>query len=503
MYIALLIEIEKSGDNLIFGGITNMPLIIFYIIPFLLTALIFLDICKKINLTHKGLMLIFLAALPHIPIIIYLVNSMMLKKLDYGFIENTLVMGILTLSTYIFLKVNIFPHTKKQIDELRVRILLGGRRLILYSLYTGCTQIIFYFFILNAIKPFEIPKHILVMDIVITILSVILLYINGMLRILAVSKRINIIKKTITFSTMFIPVVNIPVMLYACNRAKSEFEHECYRVVKHNMRIESQVCSTKHPLVMIHGIGFKDYKYINYWGRIPKELMKNGAKVYYGNQEAFGTVEYNAQDIKNKIFEIMSETGCKKVNIIAHSKGGIDARYMISKLGMEDHVASLTLIAVPNQGSKIIDFIYWLPKWFHQGAGKIIDKYFRLIGDKNPDFFTSTRQISTHYCKKFNEQIKDSEKVFYQSYAVAMNNLFSDYVLTIPYLILRILGGDNDGLVEIESAKWGEFRGILKNRYSRGISHGDIIDLRKDSYKGFDVREKYIEIVADLKSRGY
>jgi len=302
---------------------------------------------------------------------------------------------------------------------------------------------------------------------------------------------------------MLIPIVNIPVMLYACHAAKEEIEHECYRVVKHNIRIESQVCNTKYPLVMIHGIGFKDYKYINYWGRIPKELIKNGAKVYYGNQEAFGTVEYNAQDIKNKIFEIMSEIGCEKVNIIAHSKGGLDARYMISKLGMEDYVASVTLICVPNQGSKIIDFIYWLPKWFYGNVGKMLDRYFRMIGDKNPDFFTSTRQLSTHYCKKFNEEIKDSHKVYYQSYATAMKNMFSDYVLTIPYLILKILGGENDGLVEVESAKWGEFRGVIRNRYNRGISHGDIIDLRKDSYKGFDVREKYIEIVSELKNKGY
>jgi triacylglycerol lipase len=480
-----------------------MYLITFYIIPILLAAIIFMDVRNKIDLTNKGFMSIFLMVLPHISIIIYLVNIKLLKAVDYGFIENTLVVGIFILSTYIFLKVNTFPHTKKQIDEFRVRILLGGRRLVLYSIYASCAQVMFYFFIFRIFKHFEIPKHIMIIDIIITIASLILLYINGMIRILAASKRINIIKKTVAVSTMFIPLVNIPIMLYACSAAKAEFEHECYRVVKQNMRIDSQICNTKYPLVMIHGIGFKDYKYINYWGRIPKELMKNGAKVYYGNQEAFGTVEYNAQDIKNKIFEVMAETGCEKVNIIAHSKGGIDARYMISKLEMEEYVASLTLIAVPNQGSKIIDFIYWLPKWFHQNAGKIIDKYFRLIGDKNPDFFTSTRQISTHYCKKLNGEIKDSQKVFYQSYAVVMNNLLSDYVLSIPYLILKILGGENDGLVEVESAKWGEFRGVLKNRYMRGISHGDIIDLRKDSYKGFDVREKYIEIVAALKIRGY
>ncbi|MDP4182654.1 MAG: triacylglycerol lipase, partial [Bacillota bacterium] len=227
------------------------------------------------------------------------------------------------------------------------------------------------------------------------------------------------------------------------------------------------------------------------------------ATIYYGNQEAWGTIEYNAQDVKDKILQIVRETGCEKVNIIAHSKGGLDARYMISKLGMEDYVATLTMIAVPNQGSRIIDFIYILPKWFYGTAGKFIDKYFRLIGDKNPDFFTASRQLSTYHSKKFNEEIADSKKVYYQSYAVIMKNFLSDYILSIPYIILRIMGGENDGLVEIESAKWGEFRGTLTNRYNRGISHGDIIDLRKDSYKGFDVRDRYIEIVAELKDKGY
>ncbi|HOV27715.1 MAG TPA: triacylglycerol lipase [Pseudobacteroides sp.] len=478
-----------------------MLLITFYLLPILLAAVIFLDVRRKINLTYKGFMAFFLIALPHISIIIYLVDNRLLKKLDYGHIENTLTIGIFILFTYIFLKVNLFPRINEEIDEFRVKILIGGRRLVLYSLYSGFTQIIFYLFLFEMLK--DIPKGIIIIDTIIAAVSLIVFYINGMARILITSKRLNIIKKIIAVFTMLIPVVNIPVMVYACGAAKEEIEHECYRVVKQNIRIESQVCNTKYPLVMIHGIGFKDYKYINYWGRIPKELIKNGAKVYYGNQEAFGTVEYNAQDIKNKIFEIMSETGCEKVNIIAHSKGGLDARYMISKLGMEDYVASVTLMCVPNQGSKIIDFIYWLPKWFYGNVGKMMDKYFRMIGDKNPDFFTSTRQLSTHYCKKFNEEVKDSHKVYYQSYATSMNNMFSDYILTIPYLILKVLGGENDGLVEVESAKWGEFKGVIRNCYNRGISHGDIIDLRKDSYKGFDVREKYIEIVSDLKSKGY
>ncbi len=75
--------------------------------------------------------------------------------------------------------------------------------------------------------------------------------------------------------------------------------------------------------------------------------------------------------------------------------------------------------------------------------------------------------------------------------------------MAIPYILVKLTEGENDGLVAIDSAKWGEFKGVLKSKYRRGISHGDIIDLRRDDYKGFDVIEKYVEIVSDLKNKGF
>ena len=45
----------------------------------------------------------------------------------------------------------------------------------------------------------------------------------------------------------------------------------------------------------------------------------------------------------------------KKIHIIAHSMGGLDSRYMISKLGMADRVLSLTTISTPHHGSPIAD----------------------------------------------------------------------------------------------------------------------------------------------------
>ncbi|HEX9059458.1 MAG TPA: triacylglycerol lipase, partial [Clostridia bacterium] len=139
------------------------------------------------------------------------------------------------------------------------------------------------------------------LNIVSTVILTVVLYLNGMLRIIFTSKRLNMIKKVTIASIMLIPILHILLIAYVCRAVKDQYEHECYRVNSDKLRISSQVCKTKYPIVLIHGFGFKDLKYINYWGRIPNELIKNGATIYYGNQEAWGTVEYNANDIKQKI----------------------------------------------------------------------------------------------------------------------------------------------------------------------------------------------------------
>jgi triacylglycerol lipase len=93
--------------------------------------------------------------------------------------------------------------------------------------------------------------------------------------------------------------------------------------------------------------------------------------------------------------------------------------------------------------------------------------------------------------------------VYYQSYASLMKRGASSKLLCVPYWILKKLDGPNDGLVTKESAQWGVFRGVVTNNRLRGISHGDMIDLTREDYKGFDVKEFYVELAADLKKRGF
>lgn len=265
----------------------------------------------------------------------------------------------------------------------------------------------------------------------------------------------------------------------------------------------------KYPILFVHGMGFRDGNIINYWGRIPKVFENDGNKVFYGNQDSNGTIEDNAFVLKKRIEDIINETGAEKLNVIAHSKGGLDMRYAISSLGMGKYIASLTTVSTPHNGSKTIDKIMKLPKGMVKFAGKCSDIWLRVWGDKNPNAYKVFCSFSSDYAKKFNTENPDDPNVYYQSYAFAMKNSFSDFIMIIPHSIIYLVEGENDGLLTPYSAKWGDFKGTIRSNTNRGISHCDEVDLRrrkftKKSGEGVsDILEVYGDILKELENKGF
>ena len=268
-------------------------------------------------------------------------------------------------------------------------------------------------------------------------------------------------------------------------------------------------CDTKYPIMMLHGLAFRDRKHSSYWRRIPEALKARGATIYYGWQDGWGTIEYNAGVLKENINNILAETGCEKMNLIAHSKGGLDARCMISSFEMGDKIASLTTISTPHRGCVTIDRLFRMPKWVFRVIAIFVNSLFRLLGDKKPDFYTASRQLGAEFMKGFNEHNPDVPGVYYQSYAGVMKKPSSDILLSLPYAIVSRVEGENDGLVTVSSAEWTNFKGVLRGTTLRGISHADEIDMRrrnftkKPSDSGVtDIREFYISVVSGLKQMG-
>lgn len=471
------------------------------VLAIIVIGLICLDSVKRMALIDRNLLSIYLIFAPHIVLLGYF----FIVRIENKHIISRWVMlaEVILFVLYVWIKLNIIPYRKRQVVSNRLKMLLSGKYLILYGLYSLISQFPLYALSYKLIQLSEIPNYILMIDTIVMAGNCIILITNGMIRILFTSRKLNIIKRFVLGILSFIPIIDIFALLYASHIAGIEYDHECYKIINNEVSAESELCKTKYPIILVHGVGFRDFKYINYWGRIPKGLIQNGAKVYYGNQEAWGTIKCNAEEIKNRILKVLKETGAEKVNIIAHSKGGLDARYAISKLNMGDYVASLTTISTPHRGCKFVDAACKFPDGIYRTVARVFDKYYSHMGDENPDFYTASRQFSSYCSRSFNEEVKDVPQVYYQSYTTAVKGMFSDYVLSIPYIIVKLTEGENDGLVSIESAKWGEFKGVLRNKYRRGISHADIADFRRSDYKEFYVVDKYVEIVSELKNMGF
>lgn len=260
--------------------------------------------------------------------------------------------------------------------------------------------------------------------------------------------------------------------------------------------------------MLIHGAGFRDLKWPVYWGRIPSALKKEGAEIYYGLQDCWASVETNAEAIAARIGEILHETGSERVNIIAHSKGGLDARMAASSFGCGDKIASITTIATPHHGSKTIDRLFLLPRSLWNFAAFAVNNWIRIVGDRKPDFLKLCEGFTTERMRIFNEENPDVPGVYYQSFACVMRHPLSDINLSTANFVLGRLEGENDGLVSTASAQWGDNFQILRSGSFRGISHLDAIDFRRapfcrSSGSGVsDICDFYIGLVADLKKRG-
>ena len=258
---------------------------------------------------------------------------------------------------------------------------------------------------------------------------------------------------------------------------------------------------TKYPIILVHGIALKDFKFLKSFGEIDRILRIQGYSVYKAKIDGFGSILNNAMQLKEEIIKILGIEGVDKVNIIAHSKGGLDSKYMIENLGMEDSVASLTTLCTPHKGSPIATNILKLPKFLTKFIAFWINFWYKLFGDKNPDSYQACLDL-----KRINsieeEIINFSEKVYCQSYSTEMKKSKDDFIMGIPLMFSRRFEKDyiSDGVVPIDSTIFGEYKG---NAFSESISHTEIVDFMVKKKKRDKIYMFYSALCEELVNMGF
>jgi triacylglycerol lipase len=199
------------------------------------------------------------------------------------------------------------------------------------------------------------------------------------------------------------------------------------------------------------------------------------------------SIERRAKQLKTAILERIE--GARRFVIVAHSMGGLDARHMVTHLGMSDRVAALVTICTPHRGSAYADWS--LRHLTRFGAMRLL----RSIGLE----VSAARDLTTERCQRFNERTPDVPGVRYYSISATRPLRRISPLLMQPYLIVRRAEGANDGLVSVRSARWGEHLGTWP------VDHLHVLNLRftiELLTRGGDVRPRYESVLDRLERDG-
>ncbi len=252
---------------------------------------------------------------------------------------------------------------------------------------------------------------------------------------------------------------------------------------------------------------------LGYYRHVKRTLEERGFEVYEVATAFGGSLESRAAALRRAVEEILAPRGPQaKVNIIAHSMGGLDARYMIARLGMAERVASLVTIGTPHLGSSYADWRYE----DRQTERRIIERLESLGLDFTGAFDLTSRRCRT-FCA-FNEAAEAANEVTYITCAAAQEDRARVFwPLRRSWNIVREREGTNDGLVSVSSQLWqAELRGptgtkrVEQREFPVPADHlnecgwwhpctGPITRRRKFERT---VRDVYVQIAEDLRGRG-
>jgi triacylglycerol lipase len=258
------------------------------------------------------------------------------------------------------------------------------------------------------------------------------------------------------------------------------------------------------PIVLVHGIlGFNQLtlggtRLAEYFRLIPEALRSAGYIVAEPPRlNPAGSVAQRAQDLKEYLLG-QGEIAGRKVHLIAHSMGGLDSRFMISKLGMAERVVSLTTIGTPHHGSPIADIVV-------QGTNPVLNKFVEHLGVDIKGVFDLTASA----CRQFNDDVADAPGVRYFS----IGGQFEPHrvvglpqgLLGLTHEIIARTEKNNDGLVSVRSATmpgrsgWAGLEPWNANHY-RLINWGENLAPTPLELADGHIVQKYLSLAVQLKN---
>jgi triacylglycerol lipase len=241
------------------------------------------------------------------------------------------------------------------------------------------------------------------------------------------------------------------------------------------------------PVVLVHGLfGFDrigvPFARFDYFRGIAKHLDVLGCHAHAVRLPAARSIPMRAKALVAAIEALGASH--ERIDLIAHSLGGLDARYALAHLGLAKRVRSLVTIGTPHRGSPIADLVTSGPiiGWAHA--------VMRAVGVP----IEAVEQLTTAALERFNREVPDVPGVRYACVVGGVHR--ADTAVSVPlvaaHAYLKKVAGVNDGLVTVASQYWGETLAEIE------ADHLAQIGWRMALRNSFDAPGLYAFVVARL-----
>jgi triacylglycerol esterase/lipase EstA (alpha/beta hydrolase family) len=280
--------------------------------------------------------------------------------------------------------------------------------------------------------------------------------------------------------------------------------------------VDGCATSTRYPIVLMHGMAGTDefLEGLTYFYDVVPTLEAEGHAVHAPAVDPFRATPERALGWAAHLDALVASGQARRVNLIGHSQGGLDARYLASKLDPDERVVSVTTIGTPHRGAPIADLSSGILDVSLVGPALLdlaIDELAALYGPRgDQDIEEQLTQLTSEASEAFNDDVLDRANVHYASWAGRTCQLVDlicqstngfevvTPIFTSTQALTWLIDGENDGLVSTRSAIWGDFLGVLP------ADHLDQVGLFPGTQApGFDHRRFFVDEATRLVELGF
>lgn len=164
----------------------------------------------------------------------------------------------------LYITVNLVPGIPRNLPSLKLRMTHHGVEALRVFLWSSLGSLALQIYWGILLLPSQ--WGLWVAGVAVGILAEGIVFLNGIVSVYATSTQLGVRRRVIGLLLGWIPLINIGILLWIIGITALEVNTESGKVQTDSMRHDQHICATRYPILLVHGVFFRDTNLLNYWG---------------------------------------------------------------------------------------------------------------------------------------------------------------------------------------------------------------------------------------------